>query len=51
MTLLKYVLFIIFIVTRFIQDIRGEAEMKIYEKLNLRMDEFLGLGMKNSIML
>ena len=26
------------------QDVRGEAEMRIYDKLNLKMDEFLGLG-------
>ena len=27
-----------------LQDVRGEAEMRIYDKLNLKMDEFLGLG-------
>jgi len=29
------------------KDVRGDAEMRIYEKLNLKMDEFLGLASYN----
>jgi hypothetical protein len=28
----------------FLQDVRAEAEQRVYEKLNQKMDEFLDLG-------